>query len=133
MCTEECLREHTFTSVSSLAHVEDGRCVCSVLIFLLSSCHLTIHTCSFCSPRYSSVICFWIVTVTAVMMFNFGKLNPNFGVHIFQKSRNHLKLLCFRKLTLIISHTEDPQILGTIIQKLSLHGDLVTGICVSLY
>ena len=66
------------------------------------------------------------------MMFNFGKLNPNFGVHIFQKSRNHLKILCVRKVTLIIFHTEDPQILDTTIQKLSHHGDLVTGICASL-
>jgi hypothetical protein len=67
------------------------------------------------------------------MMFNFGKLNPNSGVRIFQKCRIHLKILCVRKVTLIIFLTEDPQILGTTIQKLSLHGDLVTEICASLY
>jgi len=131
MCIEEYLREHTFTSVFSLAHVEDRRCVCSVLFFLLSSYHLTIHAFSFASPRYSSVICFWIITLTAVMMFNCGKLNPR--VHIFQKSRNRLKILCVRKVSSIIFRTEDPQILGTAIQKLSLRGDLVTGICAPLY
>jgi hypothetical protein len=132
MCIEEYRREHTFTSVSILAHVGDRRCVCSMLIFLLSSCHLTIHAFSFAIPRCSSVICYWIVTVTAVMVFNFGKLNLNSGVHIFRKSRNHLKIPCARKVT-IVFHTEDSQLLGTTVQKLSLHGDLVTGICAPLY
>lgn len=67
------------------------------------------------------------------MMFDFLKLNPNSGVHIFQKSKNRLKILCVRKVTLIIFHAEDLQILGTTIQKLSLRGDFVTGIWAPQY
>jgi hypothetical protein len=67
------LREHTFASVRSLPHVEESRYVCSVLIFRLSLCNLTLHAFSFVGPRGSSVICYWIVTVTAVMELNFSK------------------------------------------------------------
>jgi hypothetical protein len=37
---------------------------------------------------------------------------------LFQKSRNHLKILGGRRLTRSKFHTEDSQILGTIIQDL---------------
>jgi len=40
------------------------------------------------------------------------------GEQIFQKSRNHVKILGAQRVTLSKFHTEDPQILGIIVQNL---------------
>ena len=40
------------------------------------------------------------------------------GAKLFQKSRSHLKILGARRVTRSEFHTEDSQILGTIIQDL---------------
>jgi hypothetical protein len=52
----------------------------------------------------------------------------NRGAQIFQKSRSQLKILVARIVTWSKFHTEDPQILGTTVKKISRHGDLASEI-----
>jgi hypothetical protein len=51
------------------------------------------------------------------------------GEQIFQKSRNHLKIIGARRVTRSRFHTEGPQMSGTTVKKFIQPGDLAPGIC----
>jgi hypothetical protein len=63
------------------------------------------------------------------MLSTFGSY-PTRGAHISQKSTSHLKILTAMAGSKF--HIEDPQVLGTTIQKFSCLGDLVPEICATL-
>ena len=56
-------------------------------------------------------------------------MTQHWGREIFQKSRSHVKILGTKILTQSKIHTEQPQIFGATIQKLSCPGDLSLKIC----
>lgn len=79
--------------------------------------HATCSQQSAIGPCPSQMNTVHIHTHTMSMDIPYLKLSQNNGAQIFQTSRNHLKILGARKVTLGKFHAKDPQTLGVTIQN----------------